>query len=168
MPRLLDRYPRFKALLVRDIGAPVEGTIVSAAVVTVAGSHTDRPLPVVLAWGAVLLVYWLTHVYLHALKDQLRRSADPLHRRLADHAGLQAGVLVGGVPVIVAFLIPLMLGSEQSDALWVALAWTVVQLGGTVYVASWAAHLGIVRALAESAVASMLGLALVVAKILLH
>lgn len=168
MALVVDFFPRFKALLVRDIGAPIEGTIVSAAVVTVVGAHADRSLKVVLAWAAVLVVYWLTHVYLHALKDQLRRSADPLHRRLADHAGLQAGVLVGGVPVISSFLIALALGADQGTATWVALVWTIVQLSGTVFGASRAANLSTGRALVESAVASMLGLALVLAKILLH
>lgn len=168
MTPVIDAFPRLRSLLVRDIGAPVEGTIVSAAVVTVVGVHAERPLRVVVAWALVLVVYWLTHVYLHALKDQLRRSADPLHQRLATHAGMQAGVLVGGVPVILAFLAALACGAEQGTAVWVALVWTIAQLGGTVFAASRAARLSTARAFAESLVACMLGLALVLAKILLH
>lgn len=168
MPALLDSFPRLERMLLRDIGAPVEGIIVSAAVVTVIGAHTDRAARVLMAWAVVLVIYWLTHVYLHSLKDQLHRQAAPLHHRLADNAALQAGVLVGGVPVMASFLISHACGVAHSTAVWITLGWTIVQLGGTVFLASRAARLSTRRAIGESLMACLLGLALVVAKALLH
>lgn len=159
---------RVRALLVDDIGAPVEGTIVSAATVTVAGAHAEHTSGVFLAWAVVLVVYWLTHVYLHALREQLRGQADPLHRRLARHVGLQAGVLLGGVPVIVAYLLAVVVGLSDGPAIYVCLIWTILQLGIGVLLASLSAGLSTGRAAAEALMAGLLGLFLVAAKALLH
>ncbi|MBA4607649.1 hypothetical protein H1W00_04090 [Aeromicrobium sp. Marseille-Q0843] len=159
---------RMRTLLVDDIGAPIEGTIVSAATVTVAGAHAEHTSGVFLAWAVVLVVYWLTHVYLHALRDQLRRQADPLHRRLARHVGLQAGVLLGGVPVIVAYLLAVALGASGSTAIYLCLIWTILQLGVGVLLASLSAGLSVRRASVEAFMAGLLGLFLVAAKALLH
>lgn len=154
--------------LLRDIGAPIEGTIVGAAAVTIAGTHAHSAGRVTVAWAVVIAVYWLTHVYLHALRDQLNHQAAPLHRRLADHAGLQIGVLLGGVPVILAYLVAVACGASLSNAVYVSLGWTILQLGATVFVASRAARLSTRRALHESFVACLLGFFLLAAKILLH
>lgn len=52
--------------------------------------------------------------------------------------------------------------------MYVSLAWTIFQLGGTVFVASRAARLSTGRAVHESLVASLLGFTLLASKILLH
>ncbi|MFO6454150.1 MULTISPECIES: hypothetical protein [unclassified Aeromicrobium] len=159
---------RFGHRLLRDIGAPVEGTIVGAAAVTIAGTHAHSATRVVIAWAVVTIVYWLTHIYLHALRDQLSLEAAPLHRRLADNAGLQIGVLVGGVPVILAYLAAVAVGADLDTAVYVALGWTIIQLGATVFIASYAARLSTRRALQESLIASLLGFLLMAAKVFLH
>lgn len=159
---------RFGHRLLRDIGAPVEGTIVGAAAVTIGGAHASSAARVTVAWAVVIVVYWLTHVYLHALRDQLSRQAAPLHRRLADNAGLQIGVLVGGVPVILAYLAAVAVGLSLSEAVYVSIGWTIVQLGATVFIASRAARLSTRRAFHESLMASLLGFLLLGAKVFLH
>ncbi|MGN0065225.1 MAG: hypothetical protein ACI379_13385 [Nocardioides sp.] len=155
-------------LFLRDIGGPVEGTIVTAAVLAVVASHSERAVRVVIACAVVLVVYWLMHVYLHALREQYDRAADHLHVRLARHAGLQIGVLAGGVPALVVFLCAHWSGLDLTGAAYLALSWTVVQLGAIVYVTSRAARLRRGRAFAESLVASLIGVLLVVAKATLH
>lgn len=159
---------RLGRLFIRDIGAPVEGTIVTAAVLAVTAAHADAPGRVVIACAVVLGIYWLSHVYLHALRDQYDHSADHLHVRLGRHAGRQVGVLAGGVPAVLAFLIGIWMGLDLSAAAYAALGWTVVQLGAIVFATSRVARLSRRRALVESFVASLFGVTLIVAKVLLH
>lgn len=159
---------RLGRLFVRDIGAPVEGTIVTAAVLAVTAAHAHEPARVVIACVIVLGIYWLSHVYLHALRDQYNHTADHLHVRLGRHAGRQIGVLLGGVPAVLAFVIGIWLGLDLSAAAYTALGWTVVQLGAIVFTTSRVARLSRRRALGESLVASLFGVVLIVAKVLLH
>jgi len=123
---------------------------------------------VAVACVVVLAVYWLTHVYLHALREQYDRAADRLHVRLARHVGLQVGVLAGGVPAVAVLLVASWAGADMTSAAYLALAWTTLQLVLIVFVTSRAAGLPLRRALAESAVAGLIGALLAGAKSLLH
>jgi hypothetical protein len=159
---------RWGRLLLRDIGAPVEGTIVTAAVLAVVAAHTTQASRVVAACSMVLGVYWLMHVYLHALREQYDRAADHLHVRLARHATLQLGVLAGGLPALAVFLLGVGFGLDLTQAAYAGLTWTVLQLGAIVYIASRAAQLTRSRALTDSVTAGMIGVLLIGAKVLLH
>jgi hypothetical protein len=152
-------------------GDPAEllyGAIVSAAVLATVSSHGEGAIYVALAAGVVLAVYWMAHVYTHALSEQFAGDQRNLLRRLRTSASHEASVLKGGLPAILVFILAVVLGAKPSTAAFAALYFSVVLLIFAGYMGARAAGLTGRAVVAESAGAGLFGVLIIAAKSLLH
>jgi hypothetical protein len=144
------------------------GAIVSAATLTTVSLHTPEAAFVALGTSAVLVIYWMADLYVHALTVRFEGDTRGLLRRLGQAAGHKSSVLKGGLPSIVVYVVVYVAGAGASVAAFVALGTAVVLLTCAGYVG--ARHAGTARrpAMVEAAGAGSLGLVMVAAKTLLH
>lgn len=144
------------------------GAIVTAAVLVAAGGHDESSERVVVVWGFVIITYWLTHVYVHAAHSQLGGDTRNLFHRSGVAARAELGILEGGIPAMVVFLVASLIKPSTVTAAQVALWFTVVLLAVVGYLGSRHAGRSRRASLGEAAGAAMLGVAMVAAKTLLH
>ncbi|WP_029288303.1 hypothetical protein [Cellulomonas sp. HZM] len=144
------------------------GAIVTASVLAVSSLHPGPGGHVVLAAGVVTLVYWLAHVYVDAVGG---RFLDPEHsttRRLGHALRSNWGVLLGGVPPIVVYVVARLLGASVPGAAWVAMWFTVGLLMTAGGFAAYRAGRRGFALVSEIAVCGCFGLAVIAMKYALH
>jgi hypothetical protein len=144
------------------------GAVVSAATLGVlANSHESTR--VALGTAAVLFIYWSAHVYIDSFSDQLKGEHTGLFlQRAKDSARDEVGVLIGGLPALVLYVILVMVGVEPPTAGYISLWFVVVLLVTVGYLGALRAGLPRRIALIEAAGAGSFGVAIVVMKALLH
>lgn len=155
-------------LAAADPAGLLYGAIVSATALAALSLHTTEPARVAIGTGAVLVIYWMADLYVHALAVRFDGDARGLLRRLAHAAGHKASVLKGGLPGIVVYVVSYVLGASASTAAFLALGAAIVLL--TVAGFLGARHAGAPgrAAMVEGAGAGLLGVVVMVAKSLLH
>ena len=152
-------------------GDPAEllyGAIVVATVLATVSAHGEGSGYVAIAAGIVLGIYWMAHVYTHALSVQFGGDQRHILRRLRTSAVHEASILVGGLPAIVVYILAWMAGAGPSTAAFVALYFSVGLLIAAGYVGALAAGLTGRAVVAEAAGAGLFGVLIIVAKSLLH
>jgi len=150
-------------------GGLLYGAVVTAgslAAVSINVAHVHR---VALAVVAVLVCYWLAHVYVATQHDLYTSGSRRLPGRLSEAAGREAAVLWGGIPAVVVYCVSYwLLGVEAQAAALVALWFSIGFLVLIGYLGAHRAGMrGWVLAL-EAAGAGSLGLLAVLAKLAIH
>ncbi len=166
------RLPRFGAWLLDVTTANAGGAVYGAVMIAVLlaaedALHEGYPATIEAA-AIVLAVYWLTNLYAHALGARLQRR-EPLNLKLLWHSCLHElpileGALVPVVVLLVAWAAGLAVSSGASIALWTA-AGTIVALEAA---AGWRARQGPRDFWLQIALGTVIGLALVGLKLVLH
>ena len=144
------------------------GAIISAAALATVSLHTTSAARVAIATGAVLVIYWMADLYVHALSVRFDGDTRSLMRRLGHSAAHKASVLKGGVPSIAAYLAVYALTRDYSLAAFTGLGVAVVLLTFAGYLGARHAGTPTRQAIVEGAGAGLLGIVIVVAKSLLH
>lgn len=144
------------------------GAIISAAALATVSLHTTSAVRVAIATGAVLVIYWLADLYVHALSVRFDGDTRGLLRRLGHAAAHKASVLKGGVPSIVAYLVVYALSRDYTLAAFTGLGVAVVLLTVAGYLGARHAGSPGRQAAIEGGGAGLLGVFIVVAKSLLH
>ena len=144
------------------------GAVISAAALAAVSLHTGDTTRVALASGAVLVIYWMADLYVHALALRFDGDSRDLIRRLGHSAVHKSSVLKGGLPAIVVYSGAYAAGASETAAAFTALATAVVLLTVAGYLG--ARHAGASRrvALVEGAGAGLLGVVIMAGKSLLH
>lgn len=145
------------------------GGIVTAAVLATVSAHAETTEHVALATLAVLVLYWLAHVYVKTQAMQYDGDRRPIHRRIGEAARHESSVLKGGIPALTVYAVGgLLLGLDRATAAVVALDFSVAFLVLVGYLGAHRAGMPWRQALIEAAAAGMLGGLAVFAKTLLH
>jgi len=147
--------------------ATIHGALVMAATLALMSDTSAKDLSLIGAAG-VLVIYWLTHTYTHALSRGIGGDAHHLARRLVPSARHELGVLLGGVPALLTFTILVVSGARVGTAMAVGLWVTVVMMALFGYLAAHRAGVSGWRTGAETAFAALLGLLMVGLNTLLH
>jgi hypothetical protein len=152
-------------------GDPAEllyGAIVAATVLATVSAHAAGASYVAIATGIVLGIYWMAHVYTHALSVQFGGDQRHLLRRLRTSASHEASILMGGLPALVVYILASIAGAGPSTAAFAALYFSVGLLIAAGYVGAHAAGLTGRAVVAEAVGAGLFGVVIIVAKSLLH
>jgi hypothetical protein len=144
------------------------GAIVSAAVLATVSAHAEGSEFVAAATAVVLVVYWMAHVYIHALSRQFDGDTRHFLLRLRTSSGHETSVLKGGVPAILVYLGAYAGGMDIGSAAATAVYFTVVLLAAVGYLGAHQAGLRGRAVLLEVAGAASFGVLIVAAKALLH
>ncbi len=144
------------------------GAIVSAAVLATVSAHAEGSTFVGVATALVLVVYWLSHVYIDTLSRQFEGDSRHFLLRLRTASAHEASVLKGGLPAIVVYVVASLAGAEIDAAAAVAVYFTVFLLAGVGYLGAHQAGVRGRAVLLEVAGAASFGLLIVAAKTLLH
>lgn len=164
-PRV-ERVARF--LLGKDAPDLLYGAIVSAAMLAVTSLHAESNDIVAVATTAVIVTYWLAHVYVDAVGGRLEDRDHHTGQRLMTALRESTGVLLGSLPPLLVFLLARAVGADVTDAAVAALVFTVVMLvaGGALV-----AYLAGARGLAlvgEAAISGAFGGVVLALKLVLH
>src|SRR3954466_9091526 len=99
-----------------DPGGLLYGAIVTAAVLVAVSAHDDDSKRVVLTTAGFLVVYWMAHVYISTLSTQFEGDRRAFLPRLASATRHETGVLKGGVPALVVYVVAYLFTRDVSDA----------------------------------------------------
>jgi len=144
------------------------GAIVSAAVLATVSAHAEGSEFVALATAMVVVVYWMAHVYIHALSRQFDGDTRHFLLRLRTASAHETSVLKGGLPAILVYLVAYAAGMGIGSAAATAVYFTVVLLAGVGYLGAHQAGLRGRAMLLEVAGAASFGVLIVAAKAFLH
>lgn len=144
------------------------GAIVSATALAAVSLNSSEAARVAITTGAVLVIYWLADLYVHALAMRFDRDTRSLLRRLGRSATHKSGVLMGGLPGIIVYVVVYLSTENPTSAAYAALGSAIVILTLAGYLG--ARHAGGTRgsAIIEGGGAGMLGVLVLFAKSLLH
>lgn len=145
----------------------IHGAVVTAATLALMGDHAGTDVSLLGAVG-VLVVYWLTHGYTHALGRGIDGAHPHLARRLLDSTRLELPILLGGVPALATVGILATSGVALTTAMTAGLWVTVVLMGAYGYLAAHLAGVSGWRTVVETGFAAVLGLVMVGLNMLLH
>ena len=148
------------------LGGVIYGTIVVLSVIVGAGrEYGHEPGHVATLVGLTCVVFWLAHVYAHALGDSVTHGVPLSRARLATIARREASIIEAAVPSLTALLLGTMGVLAERSALWLAfgLGLAVLAAQGVVY--ARVEHLGRWGALTVVGANLALGLALVALKL---
>jgi hypothetical protein len=159
-PAILDR--------VSDPAGLLYGALVAASVLATASLHTEDFTRIGLSTVAVLVVYWMAHVYVAAQERQFTGDRRHVFRRLAHAAAAEASVLKGGTPAIVMFGVTFLVGGDAGLAASVATYFSVLILVCAGYLTAWQSGRRGSTAVTDALLAGLLGVVVVVAKSLIH
>jgi len=143
------------------------GAIVSAAVLATA-THAEGSERVAVITAVVLFIYWCGHVYINALSRQFEGDDRRLLHRLRAATAHEIGVLLGGLPAILVYVVAAATGADASSAATVAVYFSVVLLAGVGYLGAHRAGLRGRAMLLEIAGAAAFGVLIVTLKTFLH
>ncbi len=144
------------------------GAIVSAAVLATVSAHAEDFESVALATGIVLVVYWMSHVYIDTLSRQFGGDARHFLLRLRTAATHESSVLKGGLPAIVVYVLASAFGADVGTAAAYAVYFTVLLLAAVGYLGAHRAGQRGRGMILEIAGAASFGVLIVIAKSLLH
>jgi hypothetical protein len=144
------------------------GAIVSAAVLATVSAHADGATFVGVATALVVVVYWMSHVYIDTITRQYEGDGRHFLSRLGTAAAHESSVLKGGLPAIVVYVAASLAGAEIATAAAAAVYFTVLLLAGVGYLGAHQAGVKGRGLLLEVAGAASFGLLIVAAKTLLH
>ena len=143
------------------------GALIAASVLATAAAHGDYEF-VALATLFVLGVYWLAHVYIEAQSLQLHGDARRYFRLLGHTAVREASVIQGGLPAIFVFVVCHAVGAPTTTAAAVAVYFSVGVLFCVGYLTAHQAGRRGTAAVLDAVTAALIGVAVIVAKALLH
>jgi hypothetical protein len=155
-------------LAAADPAGLMYGAIVSSAALAAVSVHTAEAARVAIATGAVLVIYWMADLYVHALAMRFDGDVRGLLRRLRHSAAHKSSVLKGGVPGILVYVVVYSAGADSSTAAFAALGTAIVLLSVAGFVGARHAGAAVRPAMIEGAGAGLLGVVILVAKSLLH
>jgi hypothetical protein len=162
----IHRFDRF----MRSTG-PAEvlyGAVVSGAVLAVTSAHAEVGENVVISTALVSVTYWLAHVYADAIGGRFEDTEHSTGHRLRHAVANNFGVLFGGIPPLVVFVVARLLGQDVSEAALTALWFTVLLLMASAAVAAHKAGARGGTLVGETAVAGGFGLVVILLKIVQH
>lgn len=151
----------------QDPAGLLYGALVAASVLGTAATHGDYGY-VALATLLVLGVYWLAHVYIEAQALQIHGDARRYVGLLRHTAVREASVIQGGFPAIAVYVVTNALGADTKTAAATAVYFSVGVLFVVGYVTARHAGRHGVAAWVDAVAAALLGVAVIVAKALLH
>jgi hypothetical protein len=160
--------PVARRLAAADPAGLLYGAIVSATALAAVSLHTPEASRVAVVTGAVLVIYWMADLYVHALAMRFDGDARSLLRRLGRSAAHKSSVLRGGLPGIVVYLGVYLITGNASVAAYAALGSAIVILTVAGYLGARHAGASGRPAMVEAAGAGLLGVLVLVAKSLLH
>jgi hypothetical protein len=185
----LHRTDLVKAVERTDVGGLLYGAVVCGGALAAISAHSDETPRVALATFSVVVVYWLSHVYVHVLSERLAGtqaeedrehvpggaggSAPETERRRAPRSlsrdfTLETGVLKGGLPALVVYVAASALGAEPSTAGFIALGALTLLLLVVGYLGAFRAGLRGPAAALEASGAGLFGLLMIGLKAFLH
>lgn len=144
------------------------GAIVSATALAAVSLSTSEAVRVAIATGAVLIIYWMADLYVHALALRFDGDSRGLPKRLATSATRKSGVLMGGLPGIAVYVGVYALTRNSTVAAFSALVSAIVILTVAGYLGARRAGDPRRTAILEAGGAGMLGVVVLFAKSLLH
>lgn len=151
-----------------DPAGLLDGAIVSAAVLATVSAHSAGATFVGVATTLVLVVYWLSHVYIETLSRQLDGDRQSFLRRVRAATMHEASVLKGGAPAILVSVVASSAGVEVASAAALAVYFTVALLAAVGYLGAHQAGASGGALVLEVAGAASFGVLIVAAKTLLH
>lgn len=153
----------------RDPGGVLYGAVITAGVLAAVSANVSHVHRVALSVGAVVVVYWLAHVYTETQEMLFEGDHRPLYHRTPAAAAKEAFILVGGVPAVAVYLAAHELAglSATRSAYW-ALWCSVAFLFLIGYLGAHRAGIRGWRLALESAGAASLGVLAVLGKLFLH
>src|SRR5262249_1263813 len=147
------------------LGGFVYGTIVVLAVVITGGkSYPHEPGHVAVLVVVTTVVFWLAHVYSHALAHSVSRDEHLSFSELRDIARREASLLEAGLPPVVALLLGSIGVLSDNAAVWLAIALGLAVLAAQGIVFARIEKLGWLGTLVVLALNLALGLLLVALK----
>ena len=155
--RLADLHP----------AAMIHGALVMGATLALMSNKAPAKWSMISAAG-VLVIYWFTHAYTHALGQGIDGDHRRLAVRLIPSARHETPILLGGLPALAACTAAILLGAELSTGMWIGLWFTVVLMAAYGYLAAHQAGVIGWRVGAETVFAAILGLFMVALNTLLH
>jgi hypothetical protein len=151
----------------RRRAAGIYGTIVTAAVLAASGNAlSSAALEVTVL--VTLVVYWLAEQYAELLGEHTEAGHLPRLGQVAFSLATTWPMVTASFGPLVSLLVARLLGASAHEAANVALAVTVILLVCHGYSAGRAAHLGGCRLAVVSAIAGLLGVAMVILKVVLQ
>lgn len=151
----------------QDPAGLLYGALVAASVLATSATHGGYGY-VALATLLVLGVYWLAHVYIEAQALQIHGDARRYLGLLRHTAVREASVIQGGFPAIAVYVVTNTLGASTKTAAATAVYFSVGVLFVVGYVTARLAGRRGVSAWVDAVAAALLGVAVIVAKALLH
>jgi len=144
------------------LGGFIYGTIVALSVIVGgARAYPHDPGHVAVLVVITTVVFWLAHVYSHALGESLARDRHVSLEELLHIARREGSIIEATVPPIAALLLGAVGVFSEQTALWVAFGSGLAVLGAQGFVFARAERLGPLATLGVVAVNLALGVALV-------
>jgi len=153
---------------VADPAGLLYGALIAASVLATASAHEGAFTFVAFATCAVLVIYWMSHVYIEAQSLQVAGDRRRFVRRVAQTARHESSVLKGGVPAIVVFMLVDLAGATPTRAATVAVYFSVAVLFCAGYLTAHQAGRRGLPGLVDAAAAGFFGVLVIFAKTLLH
>ncbi|MGB0100815.1 MAG: hypothetical protein WBP61_11095 [Nocardioides sp.] len=145
----------------------ITGTVVCAAVIAYAGSHTDSVWQLTWAILGTVGVYWVAHLHAVTIGSSLTHRHHPV--AAIRHAFTETWPIVGAsVLPLGALWVSTLLGAELLTAAWIALITTIVLLTAYSYVAGVRGGLDTWGRIGAAAAGAALGILVALLKIALH
>jgi hypothetical protein len=152
----------------RDHGGLLYGAVVSGATLGAVSAHADATTRVAVSTLVVLVVYWLAHVYVDVLADQLQGDTRMLPSRYAASLTTEVAVLVGGLPTVAVYCLAAATGVDPSTAGYIALTFLICLLFTVGFIGARRAGLSGGMVLVEALAAGCFGVLIMAMKALLH
>ena len=151
-----------------DPGGLVYGAIIAAAVLATVSAHAEAYEHVAISAGFVVGTYWMAHVYVDALSHQFRGDTHQFLHRLRAAVSRETGILKGGIPAIVVYVVAALAGADKSSAASFAVYFSVVLLFCAGCLGAHQAGISGKGLVAEGLGAASFGVLIVIAKTFLH
>ena len=110
------------------IASSVYGTVLVMATLTAASSERDHPWRLVAIVAVGALVFWVAHLYAHALSESIELGRRILLPDLKRIARRELGIVLAAVPATAALVLGALGVVSMATALWLALGTGVAML----------------------------------------
>ena len=162
------RHRAAEGLARRDPGGILYGAVITAGSLAAVSANISHVQRVALSVLAVVVVYWLAHVYTESQEMLFEGDHRPLFRRTPHAAAKEVFILAGAVPAIADYLLLDLAGLSATAAAYWALWFSVGFLSVIGYLGAHRAGIGGWRLVLESAGAASLGVLAVLGKLFIH
>src|SRR5690242_16674851 len=89
----------------RDPGGILYGAVITAGSLAAVSANLSHAPRVALSVAAVVVVYWLAHVYTESQEMLFEGDRRPLHRRTPHAAAKEVSILWGAMPALAVYLV---------------------------------------------------------------